>query len=111
MGIHFIYAVQRGAWLTLLALLLSLPAANGLFAQSTTAPPQTQPGESSGIVRPGDVMRLKVWREPDMSRDASVNEAGMPTLPRLAAVQVSNLSADSIQRFLVNTYSRYLRDP
>ncbi len=46
-----------------------------------------------------------------MSGDAVVNEAGVATLPRIGAVQVSNLTADSLQRFLVNTYSRDLRDP
>lgn len=81
-------------------------------AQSTPAGSQQLPRvDSSGVVRPGDLIRLKVWREPDMSGDAVVNEAGVATLPRIGAVQVSNLTADSLQRFLVNTYSRDLRDP
>jgi protein involved in polysaccharide export with SLBB domain len=78
-------------------------------AQSAAA--QAGQADSSGVVRPGDVIRLKVWREPDMSGDVPVNEAGMATLPRLGAVQVGDLSADSLQRFLVTTYSRDLRDP
>jgi protein involved in polysaccharide export with SLBB domain len=102
------------AWPVLLAGLLLL-VIQGPFttirAQSTAGSQQPQRTDTSGIVRPGDVIRLKVWREPDMSGDAVVNEAGFATLPRLGAVQVSNLSADSLQRFLVNTYSKDLRDP
>jgi polysaccharide export outer membrane protein len=84
-----------------------------VVAQSTGTPrpPDGRQADSSGIVRPGDVIRLKVWREPDMSGDISVNDAGVATLPRLGAIQVSDLSADSLQRFLVNTYSKDLRDP
>lgn len=78
--------------------------------ESPTRPPLGR-ADSSGIVRPGDIIRLKVWREPEMSGDVAVNEAGVATLPRLGAMQVSELSADSLQRFLVNTYSKDLRDP
>ncbi len=46
-----------------------------------------------------------------MSGDVAVNEAGVATLPRLGAMQVSDLSADSLKRFLVTTYSKDLRDP
>ncbi len=46
-----------------------------------------------------------------MSGDVSVDESGAATLPRLGAVKVSDLSADSLKRFLVATYSRDLRDP
>jgi polysaccharide export outer membrane protein len=78
------------------------------------APGQVQSdvvGDSGAIVRPGDVIRLKVWREPDMTGDIPVNESGMATLPRLGNMQVGDLSSDSLQRFLVATYSKYLRDP
>ncbi len=46
-----------------------------------------------------------------MTGDVPVNESGMATLPRLGAVPVSHLSPDSLERFLVTTYSQYLRDP
>src|SRR5262249_6791126 len=82
-------------------------------AQSTVVSdtPRVQPVDSSNVVRPGDMIRLKVWREPDMSGDALVNEAGIATLPRIGAMEVANLSSDSLRRFLVNTYSKDLRDP
>jgi polysaccharide export outer membrane protein len=68
----------------------------------------SDPGE---IVRPGDLIRLKIWREPDMSGDIAVDEAGVATLPRLGAWRVANLPADSLKRMLIRGYSKYLRDP
>lgn len=89
------------------------PFTTNVLAQtpSSARPAAERQGDSTGIVRPGDVIRLKVWREPDMSGDISVNDAGVATLPRLGAIQVSELSADSLQRYLVNTYAKDLRDP
>ena len=108
------FASER-VWFRLLAgLVLVLPGRflpTAAMAQLPAGSQQLPRVDSSGVVRPGDVIRLKVWREPDMSGDAVVNEAGVATLPRVGAVQVSNLTADSLQRFLVNTYSRDLRDP
>jgi polysaccharide export outer membrane protein len=63
------------------------------------------------IVRAGDLIRLKIWREPDMSGDFTVDEGGVATLPRLGPIRVGNLPADSLKRTLVRSYSKYLRDP
>lgn len=104
-----LFASRHASGLLCFRLWVVLLLAIQLRAQSADA--QAGQADSSGIVRPGDVIRLKVWREPDMTGDVPVNEAGMATLPRLGAIQVSDLSADSLQRFLVTTYSRDLRDP
>jgi polysaccharide export outer membrane protein len=62
-------------------------------------------------VRPGDLIRLKIWREPDMSGDIAVDEAGVATLPRLGPLRVTNLPGDSLKRMLIRSYAKYLRDP
>ena len=63
------------------------------------------------VVQPGDLIRLKIWREPDMSGDIKVDEAGVAALPRLGALRVADLPADSLKRMLVQSYTKYLRDP
>jgi protein involved in polysaccharide export with SLBB domain len=68
------------------------------------------PSEEAGV-QPGDLIRLKVWREPDMSGDIIVDAAGDATLPRLGPVHVAGLAADSLRRFLVSSYGKYLKDP
>jgi polysaccharide export outer membrane protein len=63
------------------------------------------------LLRPGDVIKLNVWREPDWSGEFTVNENGIAVLPRLGGVHVTNMSADSLRRFLVDSLGRYLRNP
>jgi polysaccharide export outer membrane protein len=65
----------------------------------------------SANAQPGDVVRLRIWREPDMSGEFPVNEAGEVVLPRLGPVSVTAMSADSLKRRLVADYTTYLRDP
>jgi protein involved in polysaccharide export with SLBB domain len=76
---------------------------------------QTQaPGDTASgwdLLRPGDVIKLNVWREPEWSGEFAVNESGVAVLPRLGAVQVTGMSADSLRRFLVDSLGRYLRNP
>lgn len=61
--------------------------------------------------RPGDVVRVKIWREPDMSGDFTVDANGRATLPRIGAIQVTNMAPDSLQRLMVAEYARYLKNP
>jgi polysaccharide export outer membrane protein len=46
-----------------------------------------------------------------MSGDIAVDEAGVAALPRLGALSVANLPADSLKRMLTRSYTKYLRDP
>lgn len=84
-------------------------------AQARQADVRTAPNGSAesdvGAAQPGDVVRLKIWREPDMSGDFVVDARGVATLPRLGAIQVTTMSADSLQRYLVGEYARYLKNP
>jgi polysaccharide export outer membrane protein len=77
------------------------------LAQSAGAQDST-PGE---LLRPGDVLKLNVWREPEWSGEFAVDESGIAVLPRLGAVRVTTMSADSLRRFLVDSLGRYLRNP
>ncbi|HEY3113567.1 MAG TPA: polysaccharide biosynthesis/export family protein [Gemmatimonadaceae bacterium] len=63
------------------------------------------------IIRPGDVLRLRIWREPDMSGDYAVSASGRVILPRLGDLQVAAIPADSLQSFLTDRYRVYLNNP
>jgi len=69
------------------------------------------PQPSADSVLPGDMIRLKIWREPDMSGDVAVDEQGIATLPRLGALRVAGMRADSLKQLLIRSYAKYLRDP
>jgi polysaccharide export outer membrane protein len=61
--------------------------------------------------QPGDVVRLRIWREPDMSGDYTVDDAGTVTFPRLGRIVVGSMAADSLKHLLITEYAKYLRNP
>jgi polysaccharide export outer membrane protein len=63
------------------------------------------------IIGPGDVLRLRIWREPDMSGDYTVSANGRVVLPRLGDLQIASIPADSLQSFLTDRYRVYLNNP
>lgn len=63
------------------------------------------------VVRPGDKVRLKVWREPDLSGEFAVDENGVVVLPKIGPVEIHELSTDSLKALLVARYSSSLRNP
>ena len=67
--------------------------------------------DSSTFAQPGDVVRLRIWREPDMSGDFTVDANGVVTFPRLGAMRVTRTDVDSLQRLLIAGYAYYLKNP
>jgi polysaccharide export outer membrane protein len=66
---------------------------------------------TGATLKPGDVVRLKIWREPDLSGDFVVDERGSVVVPKLGRVPVVGLSPDSLKSQLISSYSVYLRNP
>ncbi len=62
-------------------------------------------------LRPGDMLRVRIYLEPEMSGEFQVNEQGVVSLPRLGDLPVGTWPADSIRPRLTQGYSEYLRDP
>lgn len=90
----------------LLAALALAPRAN---SQSPAVMPAT--GDSVGSLQAGDLVRLRIWREPDMSGEFPVDEKGTAVFPRLGPVSVLGLPLDTLKTRLINSYSVYLRNP
>jgi polysaccharide export outer membrane protein len=94
-----------------LAILVLLPlTAVSLSAQDSTSAPAASVAGTEEL-RPGDVVRLRIWREPDLSGDFAVQESGEVVLPKLGPLPISGFSRDSLKQFLVRSYSEYLRNP
>lgn len=78
---------------------------------------QTPTGQSASAaefsepLRPGDVIRLRIWREPDLSGEFPVDESGQAVLPLVGPVSVVGLSRDSLRRSLLSSYTEYLKNP
>lgn len=75
------------------------------------APLVAQATPAANPLQPGDVLRMRIFREPDLSGEFAVNEQGAVTLPRLGDLRVSDWPADSIRPRLTARYAEYLRDP
>lgn len=65
----------------------------------------------SGTLKPGDVLRLRIWREPDLSGEFAVDEAGVVILPKLGRLLVSTLTPAELEVMLSHEYAVYLRNP
>jgi polysaccharide export outer membrane protein len=66
---------------------------------------------SSSSLGPGDLILLKIWREPDLSDTVQVDNAGLAVFPKLGPIKVTDIRPDSLERLLVRDYSRYLQNP
>ncbi len=62
-------------------------------------------------LRSGDVVRLNIWREPDMSGEFIVDEAGMVVFPRVGEYRVLDDTPETLKARLLADYQQYLRNP
>lgn len=93
--------------LLVLGVFTIVPASTSAQAASS----RTLASDNRTSAQPGDVVRLRIWREPDMSGDYTVDDAGTVTFPRLGRIQVGSMPADSLKHLLLTEYAKYLRNP
>jgi protein involved in polysaccharide export with SLBB domain len=62
-------------------------------------------------LRPGDLIRLRIWREPDLSGEFTVDRSGAVVLPRIGAVRVADHTPGGLESLLREEYAKYLRNP
>ena len=60
---------------------------------------------------PGDILRVVVWREPDLSGDFQVDQDGTLVLPLLGKLQVTDRAWNIVKDDLMQDYLRDLRNP
>lgn len=90
----------------IVACAVSLPAS--AQSASTSA---NKPDSIAGILRPGDLIRLRIWREPDLSGEFQVDENGVATFPKIGPIKVLDESPESLKEKLLSGYAVYLRNP
>ncbi|HEY0305297.1 MAG TPA: polysaccharide biosynthesis/export family protein, partial [Longimicrobiales bacterium] len=69
---------------------------------------QPAPALTSSSARPGDVVRLRVWREPDLTGDFVVEETGLVVLPRLGPVDATAETAESLRKRVSAAFAEFL---
>jgi protein involved in polysaccharide export with SLBB domain len=93
--------------LTLCALCWILPADSEAQQEALPAV-QTAAGSH---LSPGDVIRLRVWREETITGEYRVDADGTVVFPRLGPMRVTEVSPAELKAELQRQYARYLRDP
>jgi polysaccharide export outer membrane protein len=102
------FSYSRGAR----ALLVALAVGSG-FACGGNPPPAPPPSATLAppALQPGDAVRVRVWREGDLSGEFQVDQRGVVTLPLLGEREVTGLHPDSLRDRLVTEYRTYLQNP
>lgn len=77
------------------------------FAQEP-APANQQPAHD--YLRAGDVVKLWIWREEDMSGEFQVPESGVVVLPKLGPWKVMGRATQQLKAELVAEYEKYLHN-
>jgi len=62
-------------------------------------------------IGPQDVLRIDVWKEPDISRTIPVRPDGKITLPLLNDVQAAGMTAMQLAASLHDSFSKFLTNP
>lgn len=68
----------------------------------------TPPGYLIGLA---DVLRINVWKEPDLTLDVTVRQDGMITLPLLGDVQAAGRGPSQLAGSLVTELQRFIEHP
>ena len=83
------------------------PAASPASAATTPAPE----ADADYKIGPQDVLRIDVWKEPDISRTIPVRPDGKISLPLLNDVQAAGMTAMQLAHVLKESLSKYLNNP
>lgn len=95
--------MHRSCFALLLGLLL-IPAVAATQSSAGSVP-------DAVTLQPGDMVRVVIWREEDLSGDFSVDETGVVTLPLLGDKHVTGIPMRQLREVLIEEYRIHLRNP
>jgi polysaccharide export outer membrane protein len=78
-------------------------------ARAQSAP--AVPDSSWAALQPGDILQVRIWKEPDLGGDFLVDPSGRVTLPKLGERQVAGVPLATLRDRLLAEYRVSLRNP
>jgi polysaccharide export outer membrane protein len=103
-GLPFQFRNPKSAILNLFVLLF--------ISACASSPPRSQdPPPAIVGVRPGDVIRVWVWRETDYSGEFPVDARGIVVLPNLGPVGARGKTAQALSDSITRAYQKFLNNP
>lgn len=83
-----------------------------MLVQDATA--QTAPTAKASRIdslRVGDVIKLRIWREEDMSGEFPVSETGVVVFPKIGSRKVTGQPTAELKASIIAEFEKYLRNP
>ena len=65
-------------------------------------------GFASSSLHPGDVLRVRIYREPDLSGEFTIDENGDVTLPKLGRVRAVDEPVAALKARLISSFAAYV---
>ncbi len=81
----------------------------GTAGQSNT--PDTKRKSDDYIIGPSDVLGINVWKDAELTRTVTVRPDGKISLPLVGELEVSGLTALTVQRLIVQRLTDYISSP
>lgn len=109
--------MRRIAILTLLGLLgcatalAQTSAPTQAAGEAATRPPSAEIDTSDYRLGPEDVIRVFVWKEPDLSATVMVRPDGKVSLPLVNEIQAADRTAAEIRDLVAEALGRYIDNP
>jgi protein involved in polysaccharide export with SLBB domain len=88
----------------LLALLIAALTPVGAAAQQPATAPAFQ------VLRPGDIIRISVWRDPSITGEYVVDERGRVSLPFLGEIEVAGVQRDLVRDRIRTSFAASIQD-
>ncbi|HHH42920.1 MAG TPA: polysaccharide export protein [Gammaproteobacteria bacterium] len=60
---------------------------------------------------PGDVIRVFVWKNPELSQDISVSPDGYISYPLIGEIQAAGVTVGSLRKAIEREFRKHLKDP
>ena len=92
-----------------LALLCAASAASA--AEAKKAAPSTATAPDGYLIGVSDVLHIVVWKEPDLTQDATVRLDGMITLPLLGDIKAAGRAPGELAKSLSSEFERFVESP
>jgi polysaccharide export outer membrane protein len=73
--------------------------------------PSAKRVEDEYVIGPSDVLAINVWKDPELTRTVPVRPDGKISLPLIGELQVSGLTALSVQHMVVERLKEYVSNP
>ena len=93
---------------TLISLMLMVP----VYADDKENPEQPLVTTSEDyIIKPGDILEIVTWKEPDFTKDVIVRNDGKFSFPLLDDIRAENMTTIQVKRILEKGLKEYLDTP